>query len=87
MDHTLLGLMKTFINKNISRDPVSSSDIIAFLRIELTLSFYKVRRSKYQNRSHDKVRISRLDYRFPPRCTLILSMLVLPVVNVWDVRS
>ena len=72
MDPTLLGLMKTFINKNISRDPVSSSDTVAFLRVELLLSFYKVIRSKCQDRSHDKVRISCLDYRFPPLCTLIL---------------
>jgi hypothetical protein len=78
MDPTLLGLMKTFRNKNIlSRDPASSSNIIAFLRVELVLSFYKSRWSKCEDRSHhDKVRISRLDYRFPPRCTLILSMLV-----------
>ena len=63
---TLLGLMQTFINKkNISRDPASSSNIIAFLHVELMLYFYKVRRSKCQDRSHDKVRISRLDYRFP----------------------
>ena len=78
MDPTLLGLMKTFINKNISRDHASSSNIIAFLRVELMLSFYKVRRSTCQDRSHDKVRISRLDYRFPPQCTLILSMLLVP---------
>ena len=76
MNPTLLGLMKTFINKNISGDPASSSDIIAFLRVELMISFYKLRRSKYQDSSHDKVRISCLDYRFPPQCTLILSMLV-----------
>ena len=50
MDPTLLGLMKAFINKNISSDPpASSSDIIAFLRVELMLSFYKVRRSKCQD--------------------------------------
>ena len=79
MDPTLvLGLMKKFINKNISRYSASSSDIIAFLRVELLmLSFYKVRRSKCQDRSHDKVRISRLaDYRFPTQCTLILLMLL-----------
>ena len=77
MDPTLLGLMKkTFINKNISRDPASSSNIIAFLHVELMLSFYKVRRSKCQDRSHVKARISRFDYRFPPQCTLILSTLV-----------
>ena len=44
MDPTLLGLLKTFINKNISRDPVSSRNRIAFLRVELMLSFYKVKR-------------------------------------------
>ena len=65
MDPSLLGLMKMFINKNICRDPASSSDIIAFLCVELLLSFYKARRSKCQDRSHVKVRISRFDYRFP----------------------
>jgi hypothetical protein len=72
MDPTLLGLMKTFINMNISRDPASSSDIIVFLRVELMLSFHKVRRSRWQDRSHVKVRISRFDNRFPQQCTLIL---------------
>jgi hypothetical protein len=42
MDPHLLGYMKTFINTNMSSDPVSSSDIIAFIRVELMLSFYKV---------------------------------------------
>ena len=48
MDPTLfLELMKTFINKNISRgDPASSSDIMAFLRVKLTLSFYKGKKVK-----------------------------------------
>ena len=46
MDPTLLGLMKAFINKNISSDPASSSDIIAFLRVELMLSFYKGKKVK-----------------------------------------
>jgi hypothetical protein len=46
MDPHLLGYMKTFINTNLPNDPVSSSDIIAFIRVELMLSFYKVRRFK-----------------------------------------
>ena len=51
MDPTLLGLIKTFINKNISRDPASSSEIIAFLHVKLMRSFNNVRRSKCQDRS------------------------------------
>jgi hypothetical protein len=42
MDPQLLGYLKTFINANMTSDPVSSSDIIAFIRVELMLSFYKV---------------------------------------------
>ena len=44
MDPQLLGYMKAFINSNISSsNPVSSSEIMAFVRVELMLSFYKVR--------------------------------------------
>ena len=43
MDPQLLGYLKTFINANMTSDPISSSDIIAFIRVELMLSFYKVR--------------------------------------------
>ena len=45
MDPLLLGYMKTFINNsNISsRNPVSSLEIMAFVRVELMLSFYNVR--------------------------------------------
>jgi hypothetical protein len=39
----LLGYLKTFINANLTSDPISSSDIIAFICVELMLSFYKVR--------------------------------------------
>ena len=39
MDGNLLAHMKTFINQNLTGDPVSSSDIIAFVRVELMLSF------------------------------------------------
>lgn len=44
MDPTFLGYMKAYINSHINNrnDDVSSSDIIAFIRIELMLSFYKV---------------------------------------------
>ena len=44
MDPTFLGYMKAYINSHINNrnDDVSSSDIIAFVRIELMLSFYKV---------------------------------------------
>lgn len=46
MDPHLLGYMKAFINSNIScSNPVSSSEILAFVRVELMLSFYKVRHS------------------------------------------
>ena len=45
MDPNFLGYMKAFINANMrnSNDLVSSSDIIAFIRVELMISFYKVR--------------------------------------------
>ena len=44
MDPMFLGYMKAYINSHINNrnDNVSSSDIIAFIRIELMLSFYKV---------------------------------------------
>ncbi len=35
MDPQLLGYLKTFINANMTSDPISSSDIIAFIRVEL----------------------------------------------------
>jgi hypothetical protein len=45
MDPNFLGYMKAYINANMSNrnDLVSSSDIIAFIRVELMISFYKVR--------------------------------------------
>lgn len=44
MDPHFLGYMKAYINSNMrSDDAVSSSDIIAFIRVELMVSFYKVR--------------------------------------------
>jgi hypothetical protein len=45
MDPNFLGYMKAFVNSNMSNsnDIVSSSDIIAFIRVELMISFYKVR--------------------------------------------
>ena len=42
MDPNLLGHVKQFINKNITGDPVSASEILAFIRVELMLSFYRV---------------------------------------------
>jgi hypothetical protein len=44
MDPNFLGYMKAFVNSNMSNsnDIVSSSDIIAFIRVELMISFYKV---------------------------------------------
>ena len=44
MDPTFLGYMKAYINSHIvnRNDDVSNSDIIAFIRIKLMLSFYKV---------------------------------------------
>jgi hypothetical protein len=47
MDANLLGHMKSFINQNLMGDPVSSSDIIAFVRVELMLSFYSVSPNLY----------------------------------------
>jgi hypothetical protein len=37
MDPQLLGYLKTIINANMASDPVSSLDIIAFIRVELML--------------------------------------------------
>ena len=43
MDANLLGHIKQYINKNmLSGDPVSISEILAFLRVELMLSFYSI---------------------------------------------
>lgn len=42
MDSMILALMKNHINNNLGGDPVSNSDITAFIRVELMLSFYKV---------------------------------------------
>ncbi|KAI2503222.1 hypothetical protein MHU86_11245 [Fragilaria crotonensis] len=49
MDPNFLGYMKAYINANMknSNDLVSSSDIIAFIRVELMISFYKVSPSMY----------------------------------------
>jgi hypothetical protein len=44
MDPHLLGYMKAYIKTNMrSDDVVSSSDLIAFISVELMISFYKVR--------------------------------------------
>ncbi len=45
MDPNFLGYMKAFVNSNMSNsnDIVLSSDIIAFIRVELMISFFKVR--------------------------------------------
>ena len=43
MDANLLGHIKQYINKNIlNGDPVSNSEILAFIRVELILSFYSI---------------------------------------------
>ena len=43
MDPQLLGYMKAFINSNGSTSsPVSTMEIMSFVRVELMLSFYKV---------------------------------------------
>ena len=48
MDPHLLGYMKAFINNNMrSSNPVTSAEILAFIRVELMLSFYKVRGSHH----------------------------------------
>ncbi len=48
MDANLLGYTKQYINKNmLSGDPVSNSEILAFLRVELMLSFYSISPSMY----------------------------------------
>ena len=46
IDPTLLGFLKSFLNKNLTA-PVSDSEILAFIRVELMLSFYKVSPSMY----------------------------------------
>jgi len=57
MDPHLLGYMKAFINNNMSSsNPVTSAEILSFIRVELMLSFYKVRKH------HD---IAILKYRMP----------------------
>ena len=45
MDPNLLGHVKQFINKNVSGDPVSASQILAFIRVELMLSFIESRQA------------------------------------------
>ena len=86
MDPNFLGYMKAYINANMrnSNDLVSSSDIIAFIRVELMISFYKVRTWDV-NASNPRVLnvingltgnlpfCSRPSSRFPPLCTLILQ--------------
>jgi hypothetical protein len=47
MDANFLGHIKQFINKNLSWDSVSNSGILAFIWIELMLSFYQVSPSLY----------------------------------------
>jgi hypothetical protein len=47
MDTNLLCFVKQYINKNLSGDLVSNSEILAFIRVELMLSFYRVSPSLY----------------------------------------
>jgi hypothetical protein len=89
MDPMFLGYMKAFINTNMSNsnDLVSSSDIIAFIRVELMISFYKVRARDDVNMStplHTFIDGLTSNFRFwccspsctrfLPLCTLILQM-------------
>ena len=70
MDPHLLGYMKTFINSSMVNDPVSSSDIIAFIRVELMLSFYKVRTTIKGGRQYSFLHSSLLFLLFHSRCHL-----------------
>jgi hypothetical protein len=47
MDANFLGYIKQFVNKNLTGDPVSNSEILAFIQVELMLSFYRVSPSLY----------------------------------------
>jgi hypothetical protein len=47
MDTNLLCFVKQYINKNLSGNPVSNSEILAFIWVELMLSFYRVSPSLY----------------------------------------
>ena len=87
VDPTLLGLMKTFINKNISRDPASSSDIIAFLRVKLMLSLYKVRSQNVKTDHMIRWESHALIIGFPRYVLWSSKCWFLPIVNVWDVKS
>jgi hypothetical protein len=57
MDPMFLGYMKAYINTHITNrnDIVSSSDIIAFIRIELMISFYKVSTALVDDRTCDYI--------------------------------
>jgi hypothetical protein len=87
MDPNFLGYMKACINANMknSNDLVSRSDIIAFIRVELMISFYKVRTWDVNASAPRVLNVingltgnspfrSRPSSRFPPLCTLFLQM-------------
>ena len=89
LDPNFLGYMKAFVNSNMSNcnDLVSSSDIVAFIRVELMISFYKVRRrdnvsvstSLHKQFHHGLTSFFRFSCsppscRFLPPCTSIMEM-------------
>ena len=47
MDQSFLCYVKQYINKNLSGNPVSNSEILVFIRVELMLLFYRVSPSLY----------------------------------------
>jgi hypothetical protein len=89
MDPNFLGCMKAFVNLNMSNsnDLVSSSDITAFIRVELVISFCKLRTRDNVNVStslhkqfhHGLTSFFRFSCsppscRFLPPCTSIMEM-------------
>ena len=86
MDPNFLGYTKAYINANMSNtnDLVSRSDIIAFICVELMISFYKVRTWDVNASTPRVLNVingltgnlpfcSHPSSRFPPLCTLILQ--------------
>jgi hypothetical protein len=85
MDPNFLGYTKAYINANMSNtnDLVSRSDIIAFICVELMISFYKVRARDINASTplHNFINgltgnfpfCYRPSSRFPPLCTSILQ--------------
>jgi hypothetical protein len=65
MDTNLLCFVKQYINTNLSGNPVSNSEILAFIRVELMLLFCRVSPSLYfdlDERSNFPSAGQRMDY-------------------------